>query len=382
MPLPNDELIYLDYNATTPVAEEVIDAMQPYWRTMYGNPSSPHRQGRLAHDAVERARAQVAALLGVAPSWVIFTGGATEANNLALLGAARRIPPDKRHLVISAVEHPAVLEPAKALQQEGWTVSLAPVDEYGRVKLDAFERLLRPDTALVSVMHANNETGTIAPIADIARMTKQRGILLHTDAAQSVGKIPVLMPELGVDMLTLAGHKFYAPKGVGALVRSPAIALSPLDFGAGHESGLRPGTENVPLIVGLGEAARLAGDTLDQRNAHLRAMRDRLHALLQAEIPGLELNGHAIHRLSNTLNVSFPDRNAKLVLARLADLVAASAGSACHSDSQSVSGVLGAMGIAANRAAGAVRLSVGIDTTEDDVVRAVKHLVSAFAEPA
>lgn len=381
MTLPEEEPIYLDYNATTPVAAEVIDAMQPYWREIYGNPSSSHYLGRLAHEAVERARAQVASMLGVAPSWVVFTGGATEANNIALLGAARPMPLDRRHLIVSAVEHPAVLGPAKALQQEGWTLSLAPVDEYGRIKLDEFERLLRPDTALVSVMHANNETGTIQPIADIARLTKPRGILLHTDVAQSVGKIPVLIPELGVDMLTLAGHKFYAPKGVGALVRDPAIALTPIDFGAAHESGLRPGTENVPLIVGLGEAARLTVETLDQRSRYLQTMRDQLHALLREYIPDLKLNGHPTLRLPNTLNVSFPDRSARSALARLSNVVAASAGSACHSDSNSVSGVLGAMGVAADQAAGAVRLSVGIDTKANDVIRAARLLVNAFDPP-
>ncbi len=377
MNLPSTDLIYLDHNASTPVANEVVEAMQPYWFEIYGNPSSSHLQGRLARHAVELAREQVASLLGVPPSWVIFTGGATEANNLALLGAARRQPPaDKRHLVVSATEHPAVMEPAKALQREGWTVSFTPVDEHGTVKLDAFERLLRPDTALVSVMHANNETGTIQAIAEIARLTRPRGILLHTDAAQSVGKIPVSLPSLGADMLTLTGHKFYGPKGVGALVRDPAIALAPLGFGAGHESGLRPGTENVPLIVGLGAAAQLAAQTLERRTRHLQAMRDRLHALLRDRIPGLLLNGHPVNRLPNTLNVSFPDRNAKALLARLADTVAASAGSACHSEGDAVSGVLGAMGVSAARAAGAVRLSVGMTTTERDIDRAAGCLTA------
>jgi cysteine desulfurase len=378
MPLPNTYPIYLDYNATTPVAKEVVDAMQPYWNEMYGNPSSSHRQGRLAREAVERARQQVADLLGVSPSWVIFTGCATEANNLALLGTARARPTDKRHLIISEIEHPAIAEPAKVLQREGWTVSFAPVDTHGVIRLDAFERLLRPDTALVSLMHANNEIGTIQPIADIARLTKPRGIVLHTDAAQSVGKMNVLLAELGVDMLTLAGHKFHAPKGVGALVRDPAIAIMPLDHGAGHESGLRPGTENVPLIVGLGAAAKLASETLEQRVRHLQTMRDRLHGLLQYWIPGLQLNGHPEHRLPNTLNVSFPDCDARAILAQLADTVAASAGSACHSDSKSVSGVLGAIGASAGRAAGAIRLSVGMGTTEEDIDQAAHHLTASW----
>jgi cysteine desulfurase len=366
------EAIYLDYNATTPVAPSVVEAMQPYWSQIYGNPSSSHRPGRLAHEAMEKARSQVASLLGVSAEWVVFTGGATEASNLALRGFVPR--DERRHLIISAVEHPAVVEPVKAMERAGWSVSLAPVDGYGRIKLDEFERLLRADTALVSVMHANNEVGTIQPIAEIARLIKPRGIVLHTDAAQSVGKIPVSIPELGVDMLTLAGHKFYAPKGVGALVCDPGVKIAQLDFGAGHESGLRPGTENVPLIVGLGEAARLVQETLAQRRINMQTMRDKLHRLLQEKVPGLQLNGHPSDRLPNTLNVSFPGGVANAILAQLTDSVAASAGSACHSGSNAVSGVLGAMGIDAIRAAGAIRLSVGTGMTESDLVLAAERL--------
>jgi cysteine desulfurase len=373
-----DDLIYLDYNATTPVSAEVVAAMLPYWGEVYGNPSSTHRQGRLAHAAIELARAQLARLVGVAPDWIIFTGGATEANNLALLGAARKIPLERRHIVISAVEHPAVAEPARELARQGWTLSVAPVDECGRVKMDEFERLLRPDTGLVSVMHANNETGTIQAIDEIARLTKPRGIVLHTDAAQSVGKVRVNLPELGADMLVVAGHKFYAPKGVGALVRDPSIGLAPIVFGAGHEHGLRPGTENLALIVALGEAARLADASGAQRTAYLLAMRDRLHAQLLAAIPGLLLNGHETHRLPNTLNVSLPGCEARTVLASLADAVAASAGSACHSDADAVSGVLGAMGIGAQRAAGAIRFSVGVETSAHDVDRAAAQVAEAW----
>lgn len=375
----NNEMIYLDYNATTPVSPEVVDAMSPYWNGIFGNPSSSHRQGRLAREAIERARLQVADLIGVSPAWVTFTGGATEANNMALIGAARKMKVGRRHLIVSAIEHPAVLEPAKTLQREGWCISIAPVDGDGCIRLDEFERLLRDDTSLVSVMHANNETGSIQAIAQIARITRSRGIVLHTDAAQSAGKIPVRVADLGVDMLVLAGHKFYAPKGVGALIRDPAIVIEPLDFGAGHESGLRPGTENVPLIVGLGEAALRAGTSLGQRGAHMLAMRDRLHACLSASIPGLILNGHATQRLPNTLNVSLPRCDAKAVLAQLTDIVAASAGSACHSDSETVSGVLGAMQVGAERASAAIRFSVGIDTTEAEVVAAARHVASAWS---
>ena len=373
-----EDLIYLDYNATTPAAPEVVEAMQPYWRGIYGNPSSSHLQGRLAHQAIERAREQVASLLGVDASWVIFTGGATEANNMALIGAARRLPVGLRHIVISAVEHPAIMEPARMLEREGFTLSIAPVDEMGCLKLDAFEALLLQDTGLVSVMHANNETGSIQPIEEISRLTKARGIILHTDAAQSVGKIPVSMTDLGVDMLTLAGHKFYAPKGVGALVRDPTIDLSPMDYGAGHEGGLRPGTENLPLIVALGEAARLAEAQLSHRMERMRSLRDRLHEQLLAAMPGLMLNGHPLRRLPNTLNVSLPNTNARRVLDSLKDTVAASAGSACHSDRDEVSGVLGAMGIDAEQASGAIRFSVGVETQNHDIDRAGVAIINAY----
>ncbi|ESQ88001.1 hypothetical protein ABAC460_17570 [Asticcacaulis sp. AC460] len=373
-----ETLIYLDYNATTPAAAEVVDAMQPYWRGVYGNPSSSHLQGRLAHDAIEKARGQVAALVGVDPSWIVFTGGATEANNMAMIGVARSLPESRRHIIISAVEHPAIMEPAKALEREGFILSIAPVDEYGCVRLDAFAALLRPETGLVSIMHANNETGSIQPIEDIAGFLKPRGIVFHTDAAQSAGKLPVRVNDLGVDMLTLAGHKFYAPKGVGALVRNPATRLLPLDYGAGHEGGQRPGTENLPLIVGLGEAARLATDELTVRMTHMRRMRDLLHDGLRVLLPMVQLNGHPLRRLPNTLNLSFPGANARSLLASLNDTVAASAGSACHSENETVSGVLGAMGISPERAAGAIRFSVGVETTEAEIVLAIAQVTKVI----
>lgn len=363
----SEPFIYLDYNATTPVASEVVHAMSPYWRGIYGNPSSGHLQGRLAHKAMEDARRHVADLVGVSPSWVIFTGGATEANNIATLGAAWKLPKDRRHIIISAVEHPAIAEPAKALAAEGFGVSVAPVDETGRLRLDVFETLIRPDTGLVSIMLANNETGTIQPIADVSRLLRVRNIIFHTDAAQAIGKIPVNIGELGVQMLTVAGHKFFAPKGVGALIRDPNIPLALMDYGAGHESGLRPGTENLPLIVGLGEAARLAIAELPTRSAKMVALRDLLERGLRSIWPGLILNGHPTERLPNTLNVSLPGIKARELLGRVGDVLGASAGSACHSDSDAVSGVLGAMGIAADRAFSAIRFSVGYDQAETDI---------------
>ena len=244
--------VYLDYNATTPVAPEVVDAMLPFLHEQFGNPSSSHVWGEFAKVAVNDARQQVAALLGAAPEEIVFTGCATEANNLALLGVAAASASEKQHLVISAVEHPAVMQPALHLRQLGWEVSVVPVDGQGRVAPEAVAAALRPDTALVSIMHANNEVGTIQPVAAIAALTRPRNILLHTDAAQSAGKIAVDVDALGVDLLTLAGHKFYAPKGVGALYVRAGTPIRAITFGADQERGLRPGTENVPAMVGLG----------------------------------------------------------------------------------------------------------------------------------
>ena len=370
--------VYLDYNATTPVAAEVADAIEPFLREQFGNPSSSHRYGRQAHQAVENARAQVAALLSAIPSEVLFAGCATEANNLAILGVARALRDKRRHIITSAIEHPAVMQPCLRLKEDGWDVTVVPVHSAARVDLDALSRALRADTALVSIMHANNEVGTLQEIAAIAKMAHARGALMHTDAAQSVGKIPVDVNALGVDLLTIAGHKFYAPKGVGALYVRRGTPISPVIVGAEHEQGLRPGTENVPAIAGLGEAARLARERPHVLHAHLREMRDLLHRLLAEGVPGLTLNGHAEHRLPNTLNVSFPRVNGRELLHAVEADVAASLGSACHDESETLSGVLAAMGVTIDRALGAVRLSVGMPTTEDEVRHAASALVSAW----
>jgi len=366
--------VYLDYNATTPVAAEVLEAMLPYLAERFGNPSSSHPYGRKAAEAVGAARASVALLLGAAAGEIVFTGCATEANNLALLGVARALAGEKRHLVVSAVEHPAVIEPALYLQSEGWDLSVIPVDAYGRVDPADIAAALRADTALVSIMHANNEVGTIQPIAEIAAITKARGVLLHTDAAQSAGKIPLDVDALGVDLLTLAGHKFFAPKGVGALYVRTGTPIAPIQFGAGQEQGLRPGTENVPQMVGLGAAARLARERLPAATEKLRSLRDALHQRLMAAVPGLILNGHPTERLPNTLHVSFPGIVGRELLSRIDGRVAASVGSACHSDTDAVSGVLAAMGCDASRAAGAVRLSVGWMTTPEEIEAAAAAL--------
>jgi cysteine desulfurase len=369
--------MYFDYNATTPVASEVADAIEPYLRQNFGNPSSSHALGRRAHEAVERARAQVAALIGARPGEIVFTGCATEANNLAILGVARALRGRGRHLITSAVEHPAVAAPMSHLREEGWQVTVLPVDAAGRVAPADLAVALRDDTVLVSVMHANNEVGTLQPIAELAALTKAQGVLFHTDAAQSTGKIVVDVGALGADLLTLAGHKFFAPKGIGALYVRGGTPLVPITFGAGHERGLRPGTENVPYIVGLGAAAELAQRRLPAITDRLQAQRDALHGRLAAAIAGLVLNGHPDDRLPNTLHVSFPGVSGRELLAR-APLVAASVGSACHEEANGVSGVLGAMGVGFERALGAVRLSIGEPTTDDEIRQAADALVATW----
>jgi cysteine desulfurase len=370
--------VYLDYNATTPVDPLVADAIDPYLHQHFGNPSSTHVYGRNAHAAVERARAQVANLIGAQVDEIVFTGCATEANNLAIRGAARALRDKGRHLITSAVEHPAVEQPFQRLADDGWEVTVIPVDEHGLVDPTRLSTALRDDTVLVSIMHANNEVGTIQPIEEIAAITRSRGILLHTDAAQSAGKIPVAVDDLGVDLLSLAGHKFYATKGVGVLYVRRGTPLQPVLVGAGHEAGLRPGTENVPAITGMGEAARIAHEHQPGKTQQLRQLRDQLHTRLAEAIPGLVLNGHPDLRLPNTLNISFPDVDGRDLLAHAAAEVAASVGSACHEDSDAVSGVLGAMGIETARARGAVRLSIGTPTTDTEIERAANALIAAW----
>ena len=369
--------VYVDYNATTPVAPEVQAAIRPWLEEQFGNASSAHAYGQRPRQAIAVARQEVGALIGAADGEVVFTGSATEANNLALLGVARALP-NRRHFVISAVEHPAVMQAALHLRTLGWEITIVPVDSTGRVAAGDVVAALRPDTALVSVMHANNEVGTLQPVADIARLARAKGVLVHTDAAQSIGKVTVNVTDLGVDLLTIAGHKFYAPKGVGALYVRRGTPIEPILFGGGQEHGLRPGTENVALIAGFGAACRLARDRLPGATHHLLALRNSLHEWLAIKIPGLALNGHPEHRLPNTLHVSFPDVSGDALLIDAAQSVAASVGSACHSATDHVSGVLAAMGLDDHRARGAVRLSVGLPTTDKDVEVVAEALVSAW----
>lgn len=370
--------IYLDYNATTPVAPEVLEAMWPFLAQHHGNPSSSHAFGRRAAEAVASARIRVAALIGAQPDEIVFTGHATEANNLALLGAMAARAGTPGHVVISAIEHPAVQAPAARLREAGWAVTAVAVDRLGQVSPDDVERALRPDTALVSVMHANNEVGTVQLLHEIGGRVRSRGILMHTDAAQTVGKIPVNVDALQVDLLTLAGHKFYAPKGIGALYVRRGTSMGPALVGADQEHGLRPGTENVAAIVALGAAAALATESGEATQQHMARLRDELQQRLQAGVPGLAVNGSLEHRLPNTLHVSFPGVFGKALLEAAGDQVAASVGSACHSGHDVVGGVMAAMGADACRARGAVRLSVGMPTTEADVLTAAEALIGAW----
>jgi cysteine desulfurase len=367
--------IYLDYNANTPLLPAVVDGMLPFLREHFGNPSSSHDYGRPARDAVERARAQVADLLGCATEDVIFTSGGTEANNLAIRGAAEGSA--RRRVVTSSIEHPATSEPCRYLAEHGWRVDLLGVDQAGRVDATELRRRLDDETALVTVMHANNETGMIQPIAELAAAAHERGAIVHTDAAQSVGKVPVRVNELGVDLLSVAGHKVNAPKGVGALYVRPGTRVLPFARGAGHERGLRPGTENVASIVGLGIACALASERLVTSTYATRTLRDRLWDRLRESVPGLRLHGQETERLPNTLNVGFPDVLGSSVLGSTPE-VAASTGSACHAGGETASSAILAMGIDPVEALGAVRLSVGVTTTTHDVDAAAGALVRGW----
>ena len=293
---PHDELIYLDYNATTPLLPEVVDAMLPYLREHFGNPSSGHSPGRRAHEAIERAREQVADLLGCAPAEVVFTSGGTEASNLAIRGVLEATS-ERVGVVTSVIEHPATSAPCDWLKRQGHPVARLSVSAHGQIRLEEAERAIDSNTALVSLMHANNETGALQPIAALAELARRVGALLHTDAAQSVGKLPVDVDALGVDLLTVAGHKLYAPKGVGALYVRQGTPLAPLVRGAGHERGLRPGTENVASIVGLGEACAIAQRDLEDVRARMTRLRDELWELLVRAIPGIVCHGPPHQRL-------------------------------------------------------------------------------------
>lgn len=369
--------IYLDYNATTPIDREAAEAMLPYLYEHFGNPSSAHAYGQAAHEAVSRARAQMARALNCQPDEVIFTSGGTEANNMVIKGVAAAYADRGRHIITSAVEHPAVHEPCSVLAQQGFEITILPVDASGMVSLADFERALRRDTILVSIMLANNEVGTLQPVAEIAAIAHARGALVHTDAAQAVGKIAVDVHALGVDFLSVAGHKLYAPKGVGALYVRMGVQLPKFMHGASHEQNRRAGTENVLEIVGLGQAAEVAQRDLERNTAHMQAMRDRLYEALARQVPDTRRNGHPQHTLPNTLSISFRGVKASTLLERIGKQVAASAGAACHADRVTVSHVLEAMGVPFDYAQGTLRLSTGKLTTTSEIDSAAEAIAAA-----
>ena len=372
-----NEPIYLDHNATTPVLPEVVESMLPYLREHFGNPSSGHAYGARARSAVARAREQVAALLGCDADEVLFTSGGTEANNLAIRGVTGALEERRKRVVTTSIEHPATARPCDWLERHGYRVARIGVDRDGRARVDAAREAIDRETALVTVMHSNNETGVLQPVAELAHLAHAVGALVHTDAAQSVGKVPLRVRELDVDLLSIAGHKVYAPKGVGALYVRRGTALAPLVLGASHERGLRPGTENVASIVGLGVACELVGRDLEATAARMRDLRDLLRERLAAGVPGLTLNGHRELRLPNTLNVRFTRASGRDVLEGTPEL-AASTGAACHEGHESASAVILAMGVPPDQALGSVRLSLGRGTTEEEVVRASDALVRSW----
>ncbi len=373
--------IYLDYNATTPIDPRVAEAMLPYLYSGFGNPSSSHAFGAEAREGVEQARRQTAAMLGCLPEEILFTSGGTESNNLALKGTAMANQERGRHLITSSIEHPAILEVCASLEKHGIRVTYLPVDEFGRVNPVDVEKAITDETFLISIMHANNEVGTVQPIKEISKIAHSHNIVMHTDAAQSIGKIPVDVNDLGVDLLSVAGHKIYASKGIGALFIRKGTLIQKQMHGANHERNLRAGTENVLEIVGLGSACELVTNELDDFAEHLREMRDAFEQGILERIPWVKINGHPNHRLPNTSSISFKNLEANTILAELTS-VAASAGAACHADRVDVSHVLKAMGLKDEFAMGTIRFSVGRMTTGEEITQAVTEIAQVVGRHA
>ena len=370
--------IYLDHNATTPIDPRVAEAMSIYIHGDFGNPSSSHGVGRTAREGVELARGQLAHMLGCHDDEVVFTSGGTESNNYAIKGVVGAYRGRGNHIITSSIEHPSVLEVCRYLEGRGYAVTYLPVDGQGVVYPEQVEEAITPETILVTIMHANNEVGTIQPIREIVQVAHAHGVLVHSDCAQSVGKIPVRVDDLGVDLLSIAGHKLYAPKGVGALYIRRGVQLEKLIHGADHEMGRRAGTESVILVAGLGQACQLIIENLDAYRMTMAEMRDRLEANLLSAFPEVRVNGHPQHRLPNTSSLSFKGLEANAILDGLRE-VAASAGAACHSDTIDVSPVLQAMGVPIEYAMGTIRLSVGRYTTAEEVDRAAEEIAGVVS---
>ncbi len=371
--------IYLDYNATTPVDPAVVEAIVPYLSTHFGNPSSGHAYAASTRQAASVAREQVAQLLHCQPSEIVFTGCGSESDTLAIRGAALMQRSRGNHIITQVTEHPAVLNICNALERlHGFRVTYLPVDAQGRVSLTDVEAAMDDQTTLITIMHANNETGTLQPIAEIAEIAHQHGVLVHTDASQSVGKISTRIDDLGVDLLTVAGHKLYAPKGIGALYVRDGLQLEPAIYGGGQEHGRRAGTENVAYMVGLGVACTLAFEQLTASKSRLQRLRDLLQHKLEQHLPNaVHLNGHLTERLPNTLNVSIDDVIGEEVLAAIPG-IASSTGSACHEGSTEPSSVLMAIGLSRERALGALRLTLGRWSTEEEMELASVLLIKSI----
>lgn len=372
-------MIYLDYNATTPIDKEVADAMRPFLDEYFGNPSSLHSYGVKTKLAVENARTQIAKLLNCEASEIVFTSGGTESNNYAIKGAAFANKNKGNHIITSSIEHPAVFEVCEYLSGNGFEITYLPVDEFGMLDPNDVENAITPQTILISVMHANNEVGTIQPITEIAKIAKANNILFHTDAAQSIGKVEVDVKKMGIDLLSIAGHKLYAPKGIGALYIKSGVTLEKLMHGANHEQNMRAGTENVLEIVGLGKACEIASENLQKNIEHYQKTSNYLFNLLQNQLPEIKLIGHPEKKLPNTLSVSFPKVEANTLISRFEN-VAASAGAACHADGIDVSAVLKAMLVPLDYAMGTIRFSTGRGTTINDIEIAAKEIIETVKQ--
>ncbi|MHB1152238.1 MAG: cysteine desulfurase family protein [Eubacteriales bacterium] len=370
-------MIYLDYNATTPIDKEVADAMQPYLYGIFGNPSSNHELGVTAKNAVEHARKQISKLLNCSSDEIIFTSGGSESNNTVIKGVAFTFKNKGNHIITSQIEHPAIINPCRYMEKLGYEISYLPVDKYGMVNTSDVEKTITDKTILITVMHSNNETGTLQPIEEISQVCRKQNILFHTDASQSIGKVPVDVKSLGVDFLTIAGHKLYAPKGIGALYINKGINIEPLIHGAGHESGKRAGTENIIFDVALGKACEISMDAL--KSSDIKQLTDYFYNSIKDNFSDrIHLNGHPDKRLPNTLNISFIGYNGQEILDGLHG-IAASTGSACHSGLTTISPVLKAMGVSVEVGRGAVRFSLGRYTTKaeiDVVIENIKKIIS------
>ncbi|MEM3421835.1 MAG: cysteine desulfurase family protein [Candidatus Hadarchaeum sp.] len=369
--------IYLDYNGTTPHDPEVIAAMKPFIEEEFGNPSSTHWYGIKPKKALLQARKQVASLLNCSPEEIVFTSGGTESNNYAIKGVAFANRYRGNHIITSQIEHPAVLEVCRHLETQGFYITYLPVDEFGLVSPSEVEAVISRDTILITIMHSNNEVGTIQPIEEIADIAKKHGVIIHTDAAQSVGKVKIDVQKHGVDLLSIAGHKLYAPKGVGALYVKNGIKLEKFMLGASQEGGRRAGTENVTQIVGLGKACEIAKRDFEHNHQQMKMTRDMLYEGLKSKVQAIKLNGHPQKRLPNTLNVSFYGLEANTILEEIGLEIAASAGAACHSEETVISHVLEAMKVPMEWVKGTLRLTTGKMTTEKEIMEAVDIIASA-----